>query len=388
VIGRGFPLLRIFGIEVGIHWSWLIIFALVTWSLAVGFFPGRIEDLAVAEGWVLGAVASVLLFVSVLVHELAHAFMARRQGLEAKSITLFLFGGVANLGGDAKKPSAEFLIAVVGPLTSLAIAAIAGAAALSLGLETRAGLVAGYLGAVNALLAVFNLIPGFPLDGGRLLRAIVWRLTGNIQRATRVAGFVGQLFAWGLMFWGFLRLLAGDLVFGVWTVAIGWFLNSAASMSVQQVIVDQRLSGLRVRDVLRADRTAVGPGHSVAELIELVMLPGNRRAVPVVDGRLVGIVTLGDVRSVSPDKRAETPVAEIMSGATGDGPGLVTVRPDDTLLGALEALGSGDFEQVPVVDRGELLGLLTRADIVRAIQVRELVETEGEDQGSASILRS
>jgi Zn-dependent protease/CBS domain-containing protein len=387
VIGRGVPLFRIFGIEVGIHFSWLIIFGLVTWSLAVGFFPGQIEDLPVAEAWILGAIASLLLFASVLVHELAHAFMARREGLEAKSITLFLFGGVANLGGDAKKPSTEFLVAVVGPLTSFAIAGVSGAAALALGLDTRAGLVAAYLGAVNALLAVFNLIPGFPLDGGRLLRALVWQFTGSLRRATQVAGFVGQVFAWGLMFWGFLRLLQGDLIFGIWTVAIGWFLNSAASMSVQQVIVDQRLSGIRVRDVLRADRSSVSPGHSVAELIDLVMLPGNRRAVPVVDGRLVGIVTLGDVRAVPPERRGTTRVAEVMSGMSREGPGLVTVRPDDTLLSALEALGSGDFEQVPVVDRGELLGLLTRADIVRAIQVRELVEAEEESKDRRSILR-
>jgi Zn-dependent protease/CBS domain-containing protein len=374
VIGQSFRLFRVFGIDVGIHVSWLLIFALVTFSLAVGFFPLYFEDLSVSEAWLLGAVASLLLFGSVLVHELAHALVARRRGLEATSITLFLFGGVANLGSDTKRPSTEFLVAIVGPITSFAIAGVAWVASEALGPDTRAGLVAFYLAVINALLAVFNLVPGFPLDGGRVLRAIVWNATGSRRRGTEVAGRVGQLVAYGLMVWGFVRVLGGDLLGGIWTLAIGWFLNSAAIASVQQVVVDQRLSGLRVRDVLRPDETSVLPGRSVAELIDEVMLPDSRRAVPVVDGRLVGIVTLSDVRKVDAEKRRETSVAEIMSGPDG----LVTVSPEDRLMTALEALGKGDFEQVPVVDRGTLLGLLNRADIVRAIQVRELLDAEGD----------
>ena len=325
----------------------------------------------------MGVAASLLLFASVLVHELAHSLVARSRGLEATSITLFIFGGVSNLGGEAKRPSTEFLVAIVGPLTSAAIAGLGLIAAVWLGPDTRAGLVAGYLAVVNALLAGFNLIPGFPLDGGRLLRAIVWSATGSFRRATEIAVRVGQLVAYGLMAWGFMRVLGGELFGGLWIIAIGWFLNNAASLTLQQVVVDHRLSGIRVRDVVRPDDTAISPGESVATLIDEVMLPGNRRAVPVVDGRIVGIVTLGDVRAVAPERRDSTTVGEVMGGRLG----LVTVLPEDTMLSALEALGRGDYEQVPVVDRGVLVGLLTRADIVRAIQVRELLDV---DDGPAS----
>ncbi len=374
MLGSSMRLFRIFGIDVGVHASWLVIFGLVSWSLAVGYFPTRISGLPAGEAWLMGVAASLLLFASVLVHELAHSLVARWRGLDARSITLFIFGGVSNLGSEAKRPSTEFLVAIVGPLTSLAIAGLAFVATAALGPDTRAGLVTGYLAAINALLAGFNLIPGFPLDGGRLLRAIVWNVTGSFRRGTEIAGRAGQLVAYGLMIWGFTRVLGGELFGGIWIVAIGWFLNSAASLSLQQVIVDQRLTGIRVHDVLRPDDTAIAPGESVAALIDEVVLPGNRRAVPVVDGRLVGIVTLGDVRAVPPGRRATTTVAEIMGGRDG----LVTVRPADTLLSALEALGRGDYEQVPVVDQGVLVGLLTRADIVRAIQVRELVDVDGD----------
>lgn len=377
MLGPSIRLFRLFGIEVGIHFSWFLIFGLLTWSLAVGFFPAQIPDLQQGEAWVMGALSSLLLFGSVLVHEMAHALVARWRGLDARSITLFLFGGVTNLGGESKRPSTEFLVAIVGPLASFAIAGVALLVTEVLGIDTRAGLIAGYLALVNAILGLFNLIPGFPLDGGRVLRAVVWTATGSLRRGTEVAGRVGQLVAYGLMIWGFWRVLDGDFLGGLWMVAIGWFLNSAAVSSVGQVIVDQRLSGLHVRDVLRPDETSILPGRSVTELIEEVMLPGNRRAVPVVDGRLVGIVTLGDVRGVARDKRHETAVAEIMSRSDG----LITVAPDDSLMQALEALGKGDFEQVPVVERGRLLGLLTRADIVRAIQVRELVDERQEGAG-------
>ena len=377
MLGLSLRLFRVFGIEVRVHASWLVIFWLVTWSLAVGYFPTRISGLTAGDAWLMGVAASLLLFASVLVHELAHSLVARSRGLEATSITLFIFGGVSNLGGEAKRPSTEFLVAIVGPLTSAAIAGLGLIAAVWLGSDTRAGLVAGYLAVVNALLAGFNLIPGFPLDGGRLLRAIVWSATGSFRRATEIAVRIGQLVAYGLMAWGFMRVLGGELFGGLWIIAIGWFLNNAASLTLQQVVVDHRLSGIRVRDVVRPDDTAISPGESVATLIDEVMLPGNRRAVPVVDGRIVGIVTLGDVRAVAPERRDSTTVGEVMGGRLG----LATVLPEDTMLSAREALGRGDYEQVPVVDRGVLVGLLTRADIVRAIQVRELLDV---DDGPAS----
>lgn len=372
MVGNSLRLFRIFGIDVGVHASWLVIFGLVTWSLAVGYFPGAVPGLAQETAWLLGALAAILLFVSVLLHELAHSLVAKTQGLDARSITLFIFGGVSNLAGESKKPSTEFLVAIVGPITSFVIAGLAFLAAGALGLASPAGAVAGYLALINALLGGFNLVPGFPLDGGRVFRAIAWTATGSLRRGTEIAVRVGQLVAYGFLVWGFFRVLNGDILGGIWIAAIGWFLQSAATASLQQVVLDQRLHGVRVADVVRPDETSVLPGVAVQDLIDQVFLPGNRRAVPVVDGRLVGIVTLSDLQKVPPEARARTTVAEIMGG----GDGVITVTPRDLLRTAMERMGAGDFEQLPVMEDGRLVGVLTRADIVRQLQLREALGLE------------
>jgi Zn-dependent protease/CBS domain-containing protein len=368
LVGNSIRLFTVAGIDVGVHVSWLLIFGLVTWSLATGYFPGAVPGIDDTEALVLGAVAAILLFASVLLHELAHSFVARAQGLDARSITLFIFGGVSNLGGEAKRPSTEFLVAIVGPLSSFAIAAVAFVVAERIDRSSPAHATAAYLAIVNALLGAFNLIPGFPLDGGRVFRAIVWTVTGSIRRATEIASGVGQLVAYGFLAWGFVRVLNGDVFGGIWVAAIGWFLQNAAHASLQQVVLEQRLRHIRVGDVIRPDPTAVPPGASVAEVIERVILRGNRRAVPVaLDGRPIGILTLADIREIPEERRATTSVAEIMGGRER----LLTIGPNDLLSTALSRLGEGDYEQLPVVADGQLVGMLTRADVVRQVQLRE-----------------
>ena len=370
-------LFRIAGIDVGVHVSWLVIFGLVTWSLAVGIFPDvpGLKGLPEWEYWLLGAITAILLFASVVVHELAHSLVAKSRGLGVRSITLFIFGGVSNLAGEAKKPSTEFVIAIVGPLTSFAIAAVVLAIDVALSPGARVDAVLSYLVFINVALGLFNLVPGFPLDGGRVLRAIAWNLTGSLRRGTEIAAFAGQLVAWGLLLLGFYLILAqNDLFQGIWIGAIGWFLMNAANSSLQQVLIEQRLRGARVADVVEPDTTVVSPDVSVATLIEDYFLRGNRRAVPVVaDGRLAGMVTLGDVKEVPRDRWASTTVAEVMGGREA----VVSVSSRSTLQRALEALAEGDFEQVPVVDDGTLVGVVSRADIVRQIQLREALDLEG-----------
>jgi len=373
MMANSFRLFTIAGIEVGVHISWLVIFALVTWSLASSYFPAVLPRSDQLERWALGAVAAVLLFASVLIHELAHSFVAKARGLEARSITLFIFGGVSSLSGETKRPSTEFVVAIVGPLTSLVLSGIAYLVAVAAPPGSAVEAIASYLALINMLLGLFNLIPGFPLDGGRVLRAIIWQVTRNSRRSTELATAVGRLVAWGFLLWGFWRVLNGDVFGGIWIAAIGWFLQNAASASLEQAVAEQRLRRLRVGDVLRPDPTAVPPNISVAELVERYMLPGARRSVPVVDGdHLVGIVTLSDVRHVSPEERATTLVRSIMGGRNG----LATVTPDRPLRDAIDALGSGDYEQVPVVQDGRLVGLLTRADVVRQIQLREALQVQ------------
>ena len=363
---RSFRLFRVFGIDVGVHPSWLLIFGLVTWSLATDYFPFALRERDDATNWLLGVAAAILLFASVLVHELAHSLVAKAQGLEAKSITLFIFGGVSNLGGESPRPRVEFLIAVVGPLSSFVVAGLAWLGAVAAPARSAPEAVLGYLAIVNGLLGAFNLIPGFPLDGGRVFRSILWQATGSLRRATELAAAAGTLVAYAFFVWGFIRVVNNELLAGIWIAAIGWFLQDAASASVQQVRVESTLRGTTVSQILRPDPTTVQPGTTVSELIEQHLLPDNRRAMPVVDGRLIGIVTLSDIRKLPPAERATTPVAAVMGGRDG----VVTVTPRSTLADALEALGRGDFEQVPVVEDGRVLGLITRADVVRQFQLR------------------
>jgi Zn-dependent protease/CBS domain-containing protein len=373
--GRSGPLgssLRLFtvgGIDVAIHVSWLVIAALVTWSLATGFFPTVVPDASVAEDWLLGAIAAVLFFASVLAHELAHSFVAKARDLDVESITLVIFGGVSNLSGEAKQPGTEFLVAIVGPLTSFAVALISYVIAVAGSGSPAVAATFGYLAFVNAALGVFNLVPGFPLDGGRVLRSIVWSATNDLRRATEIASAAGQVVGWAMMLWGFWQVLSGNVFNGIWIAAIGWFLQNAAVASLQQTVLESRLRKLRVSDVIRPDPSGVSANTPLPELIARFMLPGARRAVAVVDdaGILAGIVTLSDVTRVVPEERGRYRVADVMTGRDR----LATVTPSTPLRAAIDALGSGDFEQVPVVDGPRFVALLTRADVMREIQMRD-----------------
>jgi Zn-dependent protease len=364
-------LFTIAGIEVGVHYSWLIIFGLLTWSLGGYLFPQLLPGLAPLEGWLMGGVAAVLLFVAVLVHELAHSFVAKAQGLQARSITLFIFGGVSNLAGEAKKPSTEFLVAIVGPLASFVLAGLSYLVVLAAP-DPRIGLVAAYLVFVNTVLGLFNLVPGFPLDGGRVLRAIVWTATGSVRRATEVAATVGKLVAYGMFGLGVYMFLVDDNVIGgLWMAAIAWFLHNAASTSVAQLVFETRLRRVRAGDIVRRDEAAVPPGLTVAELIDDHLLPRNRRAMPVIDnGRLVGMVTVSDIRQVPAAERGRVTVAQVMGGRDG----LVTIDAGARVQDAVELLAEHDFEQLPVLEGGRPVGMLTRADVLRQLQLREALD--------------
>jgi Zn-dependent protease/CBS domain-containing protein len=367
VFNNSIRLFTVRGIEVGVHYSWLIIFALLTWSLSVYELPAQISRLPAFEYWILGALTALLLFASVLIHELAHSFVALARGLQARSITLFIFGGVSTLGGEPKSATTEFVVAVVGPLTSFGLAALAWGVATVVD-EPRIAVVASYLFFINASLGLFNLIPGFPLDGGRVLRAILWGATRNLSRATTWAANVGKLVAGLMVAAGVWLLLQGDIVSGVWLAAIAWFLYSAASASVKQLILETRLDHVTARDVARPVEVTVAPGVSVTDLVESYLLPRNLRAVAVIDNtRLIGIVTVGDVMKVPFDKRARVSVGEIMGGRSK----LFTVTADTSALDAMELLSEHGVEQVPVLEDGQLIGMLTHADLMRQLQIRE-----------------
>ena len=367
MLNNSIRLFTVRGIEVGVHYSWLVIFALLTWSLSVYELPAQIGRLPALEYWILGAITALLLFASVLVHELAHSFVALGRGLHPRSITLFIFGGVSNLSGEPKSATTEFLVAVVGPLTSFGLAAIAWGIANVVD-EQRIAVVASYLFFINASLGIFNLIPGFPLDGGRVLRAILWGTTHSLPRATGWAANVGKIVAGLMGAVGAWLLFQGDIVSGVWLAAIAYFLYSAASASVKQLVFETRLAHVRVRDIARPIEVTAPPGISVADLAESYMLPHNLRAVAVTDnGRLIGIVTVSEVMKVPLQRRSQVSVGEIMAGRDK----LLSVTADTPAIDAMDLLTEHNLDQVPVFDNGQLVGLLSGADVLHQLQLRE-----------------
>jgi len=359
---------HIAGIEIGIHYTWLLAFVLISLSLAQGFFPQAYPGWSPGTYWITGIIAALLLFVSVLLHELAHSLVAQARGLPVQSITLFIFGGVSNIGEEAKKPAVEFAMAIVGPLTSLALAGIFWGALQAIGSPDSAlAAMLGYLVWINALLAAFNLIPGFPLDGGRELRSILWGTTGNLVRATNIAATVGRLFGWALIAFGVFRLLSGDFLGGLWIAFIGWFLSSAADASRRDVTLREHLRGVPVSEVMDPNTETVRPETSVEEVIWRIFLQDRRRAVPICqDDRLVGIVTLTDVKEVPQPKWSQTSVAEIMTRQP-----LYRVTPEDDLNSAMRLIAQHDINQVLVLHEGRLVGLLNRADIIRHLQLSQ-----------------
>jgi Zn-dependent protease len=359
---------RIGGIEVAVHWSWLIVFTLVTWSLATTFFPGSFSDWSPFTYWIVAAVSALLLFGSLLAHELAHSFVARAEGIPVQDITLFMFGGVSNITQEPASARDEFRMAVIGPVTSLLIGGLAGAVLVGVG----GGLPSELQGILLALafynigVAAFNLLPGFPLDGGRLLRAGIWRFTGNFQRATRIATTGGHVVAYVFVFAGVFLAITGEFLNGVWLIFIGWFLNSGADISQRQVELEASLGDVRVRALMRPISTKVPAQMTLLEFVDEFVLGRNQRAVPVVssEGILIGVITLDDLRAIARGKWAVTTVGQIARPLDR----FPIIRPDEPLLTALGELSADGVDQVPVVDHGDLVGLLTRADIMRYLQ--------------------
>jgi Zn-dependent protease/CBS domain-containing protein len=357
---------RIGGIEIDLHYTWLLAFILISWSLAVGYFPSVLPSASVVVYWTLGVLAALLLFVSVLLHELCHSLVARRLGVQVDSITLFIFGGVSNLRSEAPNARATFLISVAGPLASLVLAAISWLITTVLPSGSPAAALLGYLAFVNFLVGVFNLMPGLPLDGGRVLQSIVWGATGNRQRATVVAGYAGQVFGWLLVVWGFARLLEGDFFGGVWTAFIGWFLNSSAESERHAQVQRQALYGVKVGSLMDASPVVAGPEMTVNDFVFDDVLQHGQRAVPVMrDGRLIGIVTVEDARALPQSAWIGTSVAKIMTPAP-----LQTVSPDEDVSAAVSLMADSGHQQLAVMRDGTLVGLLSRGDIVRLLQLR------------------
>jgi Zn-dependent protease/CBS domain-containing protein len=364
MFGTSWRVGRVAGIEVRVDSSWAVIVLLITYSMylrASVLYP----ELSGGGAVVLGLLATVLFFGSVLVHELAHALVSQARGIRVQDITLFLFGGATRARVESRGPGDEFLIAVVGPLTSGLLAGLFGIVA-GLG---RGGLLSrplagtfGYLAWVNLVLAAFNLVPGFPLDGGRLLRSAIWKATGSLRRATRVASLAGQTVGWLLVAAGVVSLLAGDLAGGIWFAFIGWFLVQAARSSYQELQLRDLLRGVEAEDVMAANLLRIPPELSLQEAVDDYFMRYDHGAFPVDEqGRTVGLLTLRGVRRVPREQWPTRRVRDHMV-PLGD---QVVVAPHARMDGVLGKLEDGEAGRVLVVQDGEVVGIITPTDLTR-----------------------
>lgn len=368
---HGVKLCKIFGFEISIDWSWLLIFFLVVFTLASGYFPSLRHNFDVTTNWVLGVAAAILLFVSVLIHELSHSLVARRYGMDVRGITLFIFGGVSQTSEEPKSATEEFWMAAAGPAMSFVIAGFfAGLETLGLGMKWPIAAVAlvGYLSTINFFLGVFNLLPGFPLDGGRVLRSIIWGSTGDLQKATQWASYSGQGFGYLLMALGFGGVvITGSLIGGLWLIFIGWFLTGAARASYEQLIVRQALSGVPVERVMTTDVPEIPSSMTVRQFVDEHLLRHEYSCYPVLYGEdVIGVVGAEEVRTVPSQAWDFTSVEQIAHRIDG----AFKVGANDDVWDALGKLSGQDVCRLMVMEDGHLKGTLGRESIYRLLRTK------------------
>jgi Zn-dependent protease/CBS domain-containing protein len=364
------PLARILGIPVEIDYSWFLIFVLLTWMLAVSYYPRESGDWPMVQYWIMGAVTSLLLFASVLVHEFGHSVVALRYKIPVRSITLFIFGGVAQIAAEPPSAVAEFWIAIAGPVASFGLAAIF--FLLQTVFADIAPLLAltGYLAYINGTLALFNLIPGFPLDGGRVFRAFLWGITHNLRRATLIAANVGRGIAFLFIVLGVWQAIAGNIGAGLWIAFIGWFLESAASAQIRQHMTQDLLAGHCVSDAMSDSYVAVSGDTALQPLVDEHILGKGQRTFVVKEGdEVVGLLTLHQIKGVPRSEWPQTTAGQVMLPAAE----MRSVRPDTELWAVFQEMDRDGVNQLPVKSDSQIVGMLTRDGIISFLRtLREL----------------
>ena len=379
MFGNSFLLFKLFGIEIRINPGWAVIATLVAWSLAQGIFPELYAGLDTSAYWAMAIVAVVGLGVSIVVHELAHSLVAARYGTPVSSITLFMFGGVAALEQEPKAPIPELLMALAGPAMSLLLAGLFFGGSLALGgveqYPVRAG-VFHYLALLNMVLAIFNLVPAFPMDGGRALRATIWAVTGDIRTATRRASIVGKYIGTGFMLAGVLAVVTGNLVGGIWWMLIGGFIRASAIGSFMNTRIESVLEGLPVSRFMTANPDTITTDLSLADFVENHLYRFGHDMFPVLkDGRPAGTIGLGEVRKVPKDAWHQTLTGDIMTPLVP----VKTIAGDETALNALLQMQKNGLNRLLVIDGGTLLGVIVLKDLMELLSMKLALEPASED---------
>ncbi|HTR82003.1 MAG TPA: site-2 protease family protein [Bacteroidota bacterium] len=359
------------GIPIALDYSWFLIFALLSWSFAVSYYPAQFGDWSPAMYWVMGALTAVMLFVSVLIHELGHSVIALKYKIPIRSITLFIFGGVAQIANEPPSASAEFWIALAGPVTSLLLAVAFFVLQFLFSPSPPLFALLKYLSNINFMLALFNLIPGFPLDGGRVFRAVVWGFNHSLRKATLIAGNVGRFIAFLFIFIGFWQMFTGNVGDGLWIAFIGWFLESAASSQIQLQMVQSLLAGHKVADVMNRNFAVIQPGAYLQQLVDDHILPTGQRAFIVKQGDAVlGLLTLHRLKEVPRSRWSKARVDQVMIPASA----MKSVRPTEELSECFSELIRGGVNQLPVMDGGKIYGMLNREDVMSFLHTMESIQ--------------
>lgn len=357
-------IVTIMGIPIRVHFSWLIVFGLITWLLSSRYFPQVTPDLPFVSYWISGVLAALLLFASVAFHELAHSYVAKKYKLGIESITLFIFGGVAKMKGDPPDPKAEFWIAIAGPLSSFFLSAFF----FVLTINTAGGAKAlfAYLAQINLILGVFNLVPGFPMDGGRVLRSVIWGKKKDYAYATQKASSIGRGVALFFIFFGLFSIFTGGPG-GLWLMFIGWFLYSAAQASYQQATLQETLSGIKVEDIMVTDMKILNPSITIDKAVDEYFLRYGYGGFPVIDdGKFLGILTLKEVKNVPREDWGRVKVSDKLVPHDKKW----EVSPDADVMKALELMIKEDKGRIMVTEKDKIIGLITRNGIARYIQIR------------------
>jgi Zn-dependent protease len=356
---------KIFNIPIGLDYSWFLIFTLLTWTLATSYFPSELKDGSPAFYWVAGIVTALLFFLSVLLHELGHSVVALRYKIPVRSITLFIFGGVAQIASEPPYALAEFWIAIAGPVVSFMLAGIFGLLQVTLTSVPPVLAVAKYLAYINGTLGLFNLIPGFPLDGGRVFRAVVWAIDHNFRKATQIAATVGRGIALLFILVGVWQIFTNNLVNGLWIAFIGWFLESAANSQLRQQVFHDLLAGHTVSQAMSRNYTLIPPEITVQQLAESHILGEGRRFFIVEKaGKVEGILTLRDLKDIPHEAWTTTSAAQKMV-PLGQ---IHRFYPEEELSDALKMMDQDGVNQVPIMEEDHILGILSREGIIRFLQ--------------------
>jgi Zn-dependent protease len=360
---------RISGIQISLDYSWFLIFALLTWSLANNYLPSQYPEQSASFYWGVGLAASITLFISILIHEVAHSIVAQRNGMEIKSITLHFFGGVSEMTEEAETPGSELQMAAVGPLISFLLGFLFLGIwwGLGTGLPLYFSAIFQYASYANIVLAVFNSIPAFPMDGGRVLRALLWKRSGKILLATRISTKVSKVISFLFIGFGVFSLFVFSTLNGLWFLVLGFIISGNATASLNQTILSESLGDVKVFEIMTENVTTVNPDFTIQQFVDRFLNSLNHHGYPVVeDGKVLGLICEHDIKEVEMEYWDEQRVEEVMTPSDD----LHTVEPEDNAADALMNMARNDVGRLPVIKDGKLVGIITRSDVNTAVRIR------------------